>query len=64
VVNKDSAILGYSSEYSVGVDADHHTICKFSSRQDLGYLSVLGALRKLILKGTENGTIAIVPPAQ
>ncbi|KAF8246560.1 hypothetical protein K440DRAFT_585643, partial [Wilcoxina mikolae CBS 423.85] len=54
VVDKDSAILGYSSEYSVGVDADHHTICKFSSRQDLGYLSVLSALQKLISKGTEN----------
>ncbi|KAF8541692.1 hypothetical protein BDD12DRAFT_485014 [Trichophaea hybrida] len=54
VVEKASAILGYNSEYSVGVDADHHAICKFSSRQDLGYLSVLSALKKLISKGTEN----------
>lgn len=45
VVEKDSSILGYPGEISKGLDADHHTVVKFDSRQDDKYLAVRNYLQ-------------------
>lgn len=45
VVEKDSSILGYPGETSKGLDADHHTVVKFDSRQDDKYLAVRNYLQ-------------------
>ena len=44
VLEKDSAILGYSKEISRPLYADHHGVCKFSSPEDANYVSVRNAL--------------------
>ncbi|KAL8670217.1 MAG: hypothetical protein Q9168_005231 [Polycauliona sp. 1 TL-2023] len=47
VLDKDSAILGYPEEISRPLYADHHGVCKFSSRGDANYVSVRNALGML-----------------
>ncbi|KAL8823269.1 MAG: hypothetical protein Q9191_006015 [Dirinaria sp. TL-2023a] len=44
----DSAILGYPQEESSPLNGDHHTICKFKSRQDSNYKVVRNVLRKWV----------------
>lgn len=46
VVEKDSSILGYPGEISKGLDADHHTVCKYSDRDDPNYVTVRNFIRK------------------
>lgn len=48
VVEKDSAILGYSKEISRPLYADHHGVCKYSSPGDRNYISVRNALGTLV----------------
>lgn len=48
VLEKDSSILGYPSEISKPLDADHHNVCKFVSPEDPNYISVRNILRSLI----------------
>ena len=50
VLEKDSSILGYPSEVSKPLDADHHTVCKFTSQQDPNYVSVRNALKYVLPK--------------
>ncbi len=50
VLAKDSAILGYPGEISKPLDADHHNVCKYSSREDPNYISVRNILKYLIEK--------------
>ncbi|KAL8671210.1 MAG: hypothetical protein Q9168_004285 [Polycauliona sp. 1 TL-2023] len=45
VVEKESATLGYPQETSSGLNADHHTICKFQDRGDHNYVTVRNTLR-------------------
>ncbi|KAL8816847.1 MAG: hypothetical protein Q9223_004212 [Gallowayella weberi] len=45
IVEKESATLGYPQETSNQLDADHHTICKFQSREDRNYITVRNTLR-------------------
>ena len=45
IVEKESAVLGYSQETSNPLNADHHTICKFQSREDANYMSVKNMLK-------------------
>ena len=45
VVEKDSSILGYPGEISRGLDADHHTICKYDDREDPNYVTVRNFIR-------------------
>jgi len=45
IVEKESGILGYPQETSVPLDADHHTICKFESRNDPNYIKVKNILK-------------------
>lgn len=47
LVNKESGILNYPREITVPVNADHHTICKFSSRLDPNYVLVTNLLRQI-----------------
>lgn len=45
IVEKESAILGYPQETSNPLNADHHTICKFKSREGGNYISVRNMLK-------------------
>ncbi|RYP19860.1 hypothetical protein DL765_003114 [Monosporascus sp. GIB2] len=40
LVERSSAILGYETEGSSHIDADHHGICKYASPEDPGYCSI------------------------
>ncbi|KAK4096947.1 YVTN repeat-like/Quino protein amine dehydrogenase [Parathielavia hyrcaniae] len=48
VVNKSSAVMDYPDETRAPLDANHHDVCKFMSRADPNYLSILGALRNTV----------------
>jgi WD40 repeat protein len=48
VVEKDSSILGYPGEISKGLDADHHTVCKYGDRDDPNYVTVRNFIRTQI----------------
>ncbi|KAL8861841.1 MAG: hypothetical protein Q9178_001710 [Gyalolechia marmorata] len=50
VLEKDSSILGYPTEISKPLDADHHNVCKYTSPQDPNYISVRNALKSLLRK--------------
>lgn len=40
MVEKESAVLGYSAEIYSQLDADHHTICKYHASLDPNNISV------------------------
>lgn len=44
VVNEGSATLSYPTEIVVGLDANHRTICKFSSEESSVYKDVVQQL--------------------
>ncbi|KAK0671872.1 YVTN repeat-like/Quino protein amine dehydrogenase [Cercophora samala] len=44
VLEKDSSMLGYPGEISKPLDADHHGVCKFASREDTHYIAVRNVL--------------------
>ncbi|KAM0323257.1 hypothetical protein ACHAQA_008848 [Verticillium albo-atrum] len=48
VLEKDSSVLGYSTEVSRPLQADHHDVCKFSSSSDPNYISVRNAIQTLV----------------
>lgn len=48
VLEKESSILGYPKEISRALNADHHTVCKYSSPQDPNYVSVCNVLKSLV----------------
>ncbi|KAK8110225.1 uncharacterized protein PG998_006682, partial [Apiospora kogelbergensis] len=50
VLEKDSSVLGYPGEISKPLDADHHGVCKYESREDPKYITVRNALKFLIGK--------------
>ena len=47
-VEKESSILGYPGEVSRSLNADHHDVCKYSSRSDPNYMVVRNALSDLV----------------
>lgn len=47
IVGKDTGVLGYPNEITAPVDADHHTICKFSSHIDSNYMLAANLLRQM-----------------
>ena len=57
VLEKDSSILGYPSEISKSMVADHHDICKYTSVQDPNYINVRNALKTFVAQIYEEGTI-------
>ncbi|KAI0806466.1 hypothetical protein GGR55DRAFT_207786 [Xylaria sp. FL0064] len=57
LLDKSTAVLGYPRETSQPLTANHHDVCKFRSREDANYLSILGALRSVVesdLPGSGN----------
>lgn len=52
VVEKSSAIMAHPSERSSFLDADHHNVCKYQSRQDPNYKTVLNAIKSMVEKFT------------
>ncbi|KAI7777971.1 hypothetical protein LA080_002883 [Diaporthe eres] len=48
IVERDSATLGYAGEITKLLDADHHDVCKYISRQDSNYRSVRDVIRFLV----------------
>ncbi|KAK3388078.1 hypothetical protein B0T20DRAFT_491497 [Sordaria brevicollis] len=59
VLEKDSSVMGYPSEISKPLTADHHDVCKYSSRDDHNYKSVVSAIKSLVKlfrsKATNSG---------
>ena len=47
IVEKESSVLGYAHEISTPLNADHHSICKFKSREDANYINVKNVLKLL-----------------
>ncbi|KAL2785293.1 hypothetical protein BJX66DRAFT_61738 [Aspergillus keveii] len=56
VVEKESAVLGYPTETSAPLIADHHGLTKFPGRQDRNYRDVKNVLRRLVNKVKELRT--------
>jgi hypothetical protein len=50
VLEKDSSVLGYPGEISKPLDADHHGVCKYESRQDPLYITMRNVLKSLLDK--------------
>ena len=55
IVNKESSILGYSGEGSTPLNADHHTICKFSSSDDPNYRLVVSIVKSIVANSLKRG---------
>lgn len=55
VVERESAILDYPNEISSPLNADHHTVCKYQSRQDPNYMSVRNVIKSLMERFTVTG---------
>jgi len=56
IVDKESAVLGYRTEISSSLNADHHGVCKFSSVDDTNYEQVRNVLRMFMGKLKSRGT--------
>lgn len=52
VLQRDSSTLGYPKEISKPLDADHHGVAKYASREDPNYQSVRDILRYLLEKNS------------
>jgi WD40 repeat protein len=50
ILEKDTSVLGYPGETSKALDADHHNVCKYESRQDPNYIIVRNVLKSLVSK--------------
>ena len=50
IVGKESSLLGYAEERSIPLDADHHDVCKFSSRDDASYRLVMSVVKTVASK--------------
>ena len=48
VLEKESSILGYPGEVSKPLNADHHDVCKYTTRDDSNYVSIRDALKTLV----------------
>jgi hypothetical protein len=56
VLEKDSSVLGYPGEISKPLDADHHGVCKYESRDDPRYVTVRNVLKSLVRNAKPKGT--------
>jgi hypothetical protein len=57
ILEKDTSVLGYPGETSKALNADHHNVCKYESRQDPNYIVVRNVLKSLVSKIlTQAGT--------
>jgi len=55
-VKRDSAVLDYPNEISSPLNANHHTVCKFASRNDSNYITVRNVIKSLVEKSKIRGT--------
>jgi hypothetical protein len=55
VLKKDSSILGYPTEVSRDLAADHHDVCKYSSPSDPNYVIVRNTLQTLVRRLRSKG---------
>ncbi|MBE3049848.1 hypothetical protein IMZ48_46600 [Candidatus Bathyarchaeota archaeon] len=56
VLEKESSMLGYPGEISKPLDADHHRVCKYESREDPSYITVRNALMALTSRVETKGS--------
>lgn len=56
-MEKSSAVLGFPLETSAGMDADHHTICKFRDRSDPNFRKVKSILKTWASELTDTGML-------
>lgn len=56
IVERDSATLGYVGEITKLLDADHHDVCKYISREDSNYRSVRDVIKSLVGQFKSTGT--------
>jgi WD40 repeat protein len=54
VLEKDSSVLGYPSELSRSLQADHHGVCKYSSPTDPSYISVKNTIKSFMALSPSN----------
>ncbi|KAG9236956.1 hypothetical protein BJ875DRAFT_455082 [Amylocarpus encephaloides] len=59
VLEKTSSILGYPSETSKPLNADHNHVCKYETIQDSNYISVRNALKTLVSTLRASGQRAL-----
>lgn len=62
IVDKESSILGYPSEISRPLQADHKGMCKYDGPSDANYRSVRQALSSLVSTLSERGHGSFNPP--
>lgn len=55
ILEKDSSILGYPGEVSQPLNANHHDVCKYSSRDDPNYVTIRSVLQTLVLSFRKAG---------
>jgi hypothetical protein len=55
VLHKGSATLGYPDEISEPINADHHHVCKYPNKNDMGYKSMRSVLKTLVSAYREEG---------
>ncbi|KAK4169568.1 hypothetical protein QBC43DRAFT_354843 [Cladorrhinum sp. PSN259] len=48
IVEKESAVLGYSNEWSAPMKGNHNTICKYESARDPKFVTLRDTLKRLI----------------
>jgi pimeloyl-ACP methyl ester carboxylesterase len=59
ILQKDSSVLGYPDEISKPLEADHHDVCKFTSREDPNYVSVRDILQYLVAKARSPDSVPV-----
>jgi hypothetical protein len=60
IVERDLVTLGYVGEITKLLDADHHDVCKYISRQDSNYRSVRDVIRSLVGQFKLTGTSKVL----
>jgi len=48
ILDKTSSILGYPTEISTSLNADHHHVCKFKDTQDANYVLIRNTLMTVV----------------
>ncbi|CRK35158.1 hypothetical protein BN1708_006659 [Verticillium longisporum] len=59
IVDESSSKLNYPNEICWPLNANHHNVCKFASRQDQNYISVSSVIRDFVKLVTSKAAIPI-----
>ncbi|KAM9882690.1 nacht and wd domain protein [Verticillium dahliae] len=59
IVDESSSKLNYPNEICWPLNANHHNVCKFASRQDQNYISVSSVIRDFVKLVTSKAAISI-----